>query len=323
MPPCRPLLPLFGALLLAACGLARPSGDASATATTDEDTSTGEATTGATEATVKIATFNVRRFFDDLCQSGKCGPDDYEEAPSAAAFAARADEVAAAIDALGADVVLLEEIETAACLDALTSRLYWATSGHLGELGFAASLDTAVLARFPTVAVISHADEEFPRPDGGTTSFTRDLLEVHLDVDGARVIVFAAHFRSKVDDDPGRREAEGRRAGEILAIRAAEYPSALIVLGGDLNDTPGSPPLVALTGAAKVLRVASDLDDDATYVFGGKPEAIDHLFLAEDAVGGDYVAGSAAVFRTIEQWGWDGWGGSDHAALRASFRLKP
>ncbi|MEZ4452715.1 MAG: endonuclease/exonuclease/phosphatase family protein [Nannocystaceae bacterium] len=317
----RLALALVGALGLGACGLVRPEGSATATTTGGDDSSTTDATTGAQGPTVTIATFNVRRFFDTVCQSGKCGPDDYEEAPSEAAFAARSDQIAQAIAELEADVVLLEEIEDQACVDALTARLDGIVSAHIGELGFAASLDTVVLARLPTVAVVSHASETFPRTDGGTTSFTRDLLEVHLDLDGHRVIVFAAHFRSKVDDDPGRREAEGRRAGEIMAIRAAEYPSALIVLGGDLNDTPGSPPLIALAGAAKVLRVASDLEDDATYVFSGVPQAIDHLFLAEDATGGAYVAGSAKVFRTLEQWGWDGWGGSDHAALRASFRV--
>ncbi|MCA9636139.1 MAG: endonuclease/exonuclease/phosphatase family protein, partial [Myxococcales bacterium] len=225
------------------------------------------------------------------------------------------------ITELEADVVLLQEIENQTCIDALLARLPEFSDGYIGEQGYAASLDTAVLVGLPTLALISHQDDEFPRLDGsGLTSFTRDLLEVHVDVDGARVIVFAAHFRSKVDDDPGRRLAEGQRAGEWLAMRAAEYPEATIVLGGDLNDVPASPPLQALESSGPLLRVASELADDSTYLYDGKASALDHLFQALSAAGAA-VPGSAKIFRSPTAWDGGGWGGSDHAALRASFTV--
>jgi len=293
----------------------------SATAGESESGSETAATATATAAdpeNITVATFNVRLFFDTECNSGQCEGDDFEEVASPEGFEERADQLATAILNINADILLLQEIENQPCIDALAQRLPNYTSVHLGEQGYPASLDTAVLANLPTLEVVSHQDEEFPHPEGGMTSFTRDLLEVHFDVGGALVIVFAAHFRSKVFDDPGRRLAEGQRAGEILAQRAAEHPEALIVLGGDLNDTPGSPALSALEGAAPVWRVASELDDDSTYVYGGKSQAIDHLYLVTTDAG-EHLPDSSVIFRVTNSSGAGGWGGSDHAALRSGF----
>jgi len=271
---------------------------------------------------VSIATFNVRLFFDTTCDSGKCNGGDFEEVATPTSFEERADELAAAILDVDADILLLQEIENQNCINALAERLPHYTSVHLGEQGYPASLDTAVFATLPAMAVFSHQSDKFPHPEGGLTSFTRDLLEVHFDLGGARIIVFAAHFRSKVFDDPGRRLAEGQRAGEWLAIRATEHPNALIVLGGDLNDTPGSPPLTALETAAEVDRIAAELDDDSTYVYSGKSQAIDHLYMATTDAG-SHVADSSVIFRVTTGGGWSGWGGSDHAALRSSFAIRP
>jgi endonuclease/exonuclease/phosphatase family metal-dependent hydrolase len=271
---------------------------------------------------IVIATFNVHLFFDTRCDSGQCGGGDFEDAPNQGQFDYRADELAAAIAALDADVVLLQEVENDACLDALQQRLDGAyPTAILGETDFAASVDVAVLARDPTLEVRRHGDPPIPLPGGGETWFAREFLEVHLDADGHRVVVFAAHFKSKNDDDPERRLAEATRARELVDAAVAAHPEALVVLGGDLNDTPGSPPLAALEGEGGMLRVAAELvPDDWTYTYDGERRALDHLYQAVDADGGEFVAGSAHVFRGEFD---EGWGGSDHAAVRASFRAGP
>ena len=102
------------------------------------------------------------------------------------------------------------------------------------------------------------ADEVLTRPDGSTTTFSRELLEVHVTKAGRAIIFFAAHFRSKSNDDPGRRLAEAQATRRIVDAVAAANPRALVVLGGDLNDTPGSPPLDALTGNGGLLRAAAN-----------------------------------------------------------------
>jgi endonuclease/exonuclease/phosphatase family metal-dependent hydrolase len=157
------------------------------------------------------------------------------------------------------------------------------------------------------------------RPDGTRTLFSREFLEVRLDVQGAELVVFATHFRSKVNDDPGRRYAEAQMAHAIITEVAAERPGALLVLGGDLNDVPGSPPLEALEEDGALHRVSSDRPEDeiGTLWYQGVRQPIDHLYQASEAAG-QYVPGS---FRVVGDTPVSGLGGSDHAAVRADFEL--
>ncbi len=274
----------------------------------------------APEGSIRIAAFNVQRFFDTVCDSGACGGNNYEALPTPSEFGLQADRLAAAISRLDADVVLLSEVETQASLDALTARLPRFAYSELGETGTPASVDVAVLSIHPITEVRGHRDRVLWRPDGSATRFSRELLEVHLDADGKQVITFAAHFRSKSSDDPGRRFAEAAAARDIIANAAQAAPGALVVLGGDLNDVPGSPPIDALERDGALLRVASDRPDEETWTYSyyGDRQAIDHLYLARG--GGTYVPGS---FRTARDARSNGYGGSDHAAIYADFLPAP
>ncbi len=330
-------------LLLASCGALSPQDDSQGDDATQggaEDTATAAPTSSAPSASsaasesagpdlpppdpadIVIATYNVLRFFDANCDTGKCGSDDYEEAPTQGQFEYRADTIAEAILAFDADVVILQEIEDQNCIDALSARLgdeY--PTAILGESGIAGSVDVAILSRYPSLEIRRHADVPLPRPSGGQTWFSREFLEVHFDADGHRAIVFAAHFKAKSDDDPERRLAEATRAREIIDAVTGENKGALVVLGGDLNDSPGSPPLDALEAGGGMLRVAAELaPDDWTYRYMDDRRPIDHIYAATAATGATYVPGSARVFRGNTSKG--GYGGSDHAALRASFHAK-
>jgi len=277
-------------------------------------------TAGPPAVRVRIATWNVHRFFDDQCDSGRCEENDWEEVAEPHEFDARAARVASAITALDADVVLLQEVESQRGLDSIVAGLDGEVpTVELGEIGGGGSVDTAILSRWPTVSVQRHRSRVLRRPDGSETKFSREFLEVHLEMEGRRIVVFCAHFRSKLNDDPGRRLAEAQAAAAIVWAAAAAHPTALVLLGGDLNDTPGSAPLEALEEDGELRRVASELTPpaDATYVFWGDPVALDHLLLAPtDAAA--YVTGSVRVERDAS----GGFGGSDHAALRADFTIE-
>lgn len=269
-------------------------------------------------AELRVATFNVHRYFDTACDSGRCAAGDFEAAPSPEEFARTTATLAYAIDRLDVDAVLLQEVETEAALFALRDRLgpAWRTA-LLGETGAPGSMDVAVLSRDPLVDARRHRDAPITRPDGTSTVFSREFLEVELDHAGRRAVLFVAHFRSMVDDDPGRRAAEGQAARAIVAARAAESPDALVVMGGDLNDAPGSAALNALTEGGELARVAAALPPGADGTWRGASGAIafDHLLLASST--GRVIPGSVSVR-------WDapparGYGGSDHAALVAGF----
>jgi endonuclease/exonuclease/phosphatase family metal-dependent hydrolase len=266
---------------------------------------------------VTVATWNVERFFDLRCDSGRCGWGDYEELPTPEQFQAQAQRIADAIDALDADVVLLQEIESQECLDELQRLLPEPYPvAVLGETGGDASVDVAILARGELVRTRGHRDQPIPLDGGGTTRFARELLEVHLRLQGRDLIAFSAHFKSKSGDDPARRLAEARAARQIALDTSLEHPDALVILGGDLNDTPDSEPLGALTEDQRLLRVAEDIaPEDWTYLWQNRTQAIDHLLLATDARG-QYLPASAMVLRGGRG---DSYGGSDHCALTALF----
>jgi endonuclease/exonuclease/phosphatase family metal-dependent hydrolase len=166
-----------------------------------------------------------------------------------------------------------------------------------------------------------HRNYSIPHPDGGWTKFSREFLEVHLEWKGWRVIVFNAHFKSKTNDDPGRRLAEAMKARDIIETRAKEFPFALLVLAGDINDVPKSPPLKELERDNLMLRVAKEIPSggDWTYHYSGNFRAIDHIFLVNDGWG-TFKAGTAKVHRDTNG---TSWAGSDHCAVTASFSLSP
>jgi predicted extracellular nuclease len=273
-------------------------------------------------ASLSIATFNVARFFDLSCDTGECGIYDYEAYPTPSEFNAQRAKLVTAIETLGADIVLLQEVESQACLEALLEKVGGTYAfAELGETGWPASLDVATLSVTQIVDVRRHQNYSIPHPGGGWTKFAREFLEVHIDYKGWRVIVFNTHFRSKVNDDPGRRLAEAMKARELVEESALEFPHALIILGGDMNDVPGSAPLNELEIKGGLLRVASDIPsgNDWTYNYSGSLKAIDHLLITSQGRGA-YVKGSATVLRDP---GLSGLGGSDHGALRAIFEIKP
>jgi len=287
-----------------------------ATTTTTSTTSTVDA---GPEPGLRIATFNVRRYFDTVCDSGDCSYGAYEEQPTAEQFEARTNQIAEAIEQIDAAIVLLEEVETWDCLLALASALHPRyPTVRLGEIGGTATVDVAVLAEGVLVEEIHHRQIPLPLPSGGFTTFAREFLELQLEVDGRLVVVFAAHFKSKSNDDPARRLAEATAAQLIVTSRAALLPEALVVLGGDLNDTPGSLPINAIEQGGLLHRVASDLPEgkDHTFIFNGTGIALDHLYFAV-AAGGSYLPGSAEIIRGSA----GGLGGSDHAAVSARFEL--
>ena len=270
------------------------------------------------EESVTVATFNVRAFFDPVCDSRRCGPQSYESQPTQSEFEAKARQLAQGIESLNADVVLLQEVESETCLSAIREALgdeY--PEAILGETNAIASLDVGVISKLPVLASFSYRDQAIPLINiPGNTYFVREFLEVHLELGSARVIVFNTHFRSKhPPDDPEQRLAEAVAANQIVTRRIAEHPEALVILGGDLNDTPGSPTLNAIEEGGGFFRIAEELGPDAaTYIYRGQGQAIDHLYLARDAAG-HYQAGSSQVVRNSPR----GLAGSDHGGLVGTF----
>lgn len=266
---------------------------------------------------VRVLSMNAHRLFDLRCDSSRCGAGAYEALPTPERFDAQVDALALGIARAQPDVVCAQEIESDDALDALRGRLGSAfRTAVLGETGGPGSVDVAVLSRDALLDVRRHRrTRRLVLTSGRRTTFARELLEVHLDHRGHRVVVFCAHFRSKVRDEPERRAAEGAAAGEAVAEAVRAHPDALVVLAGDLNDHPASDALTALQRSG-MDRVAARLPpgEDITWRGAAGAFALDHILHAT-AGRGRLVEGSVQVLRDASGT----WAGSDHAAIRADF----
>lgn len=144
-------------------------------------------------------------------------------------------------------------------------------------------IDLGIFSRFPIVEIRSHVDDL--KPDGRRL-FSRDCPEFDLVLPGGeRLIVLANHFKSKRNgnDEASRnlREAQAERAHEIAV--GALGRSALVLLGGDLNDTPDSTALAAVfaDGFQDVMTHPSyPQDRPGTYNTGLANNKIDYLMLS-------------------------------------------
>jgi hypothetical protein len=135
------------------------------------------------------------------------------------------------------------------------------------------------------------------RIDPTNTAFTdsRKPLAGEFTWRGRRLIVVANHWNSKGGDQPlfGRFQpptltTEPQRVGQATAVanfvksvRAVDR-NAYVVVAGDLNDFPWSPPLRTLTDGTGLwdLPALLPLPERYTYVFEGNSEVLDHILLS-------------------------------------------
>lgn len=169
---------------------------------------------------------------------------------------------AKAIEALDADVLALQEVENLDVLkrfrsERLKNLKY--TFSMLVDGNDPRQIDVAVLSRFPLVATRSHQHLR----DGRSTLFSRDCLEVDVQVNGKILTLFINHFKSMLDKSnpsQGRKNTRAKRvkqAAEVKKIVGARFGSspgsAPWAVLGDLNDFlgPGQGTTSGITGLVK------------------------------------------------------------------------
>jgi endonuclease/exonuclease/phosphatase family metal-dependent hydrolase len=128
---------------------------------------------------------------------------------------------------------------------------------------------------------VSHLEERAP---GGSWLWSRDLLEVHLDIFERPVVLLVNHLVSRLDpSEDGRRLLQAARVREVAdQLRA----TAVVLVLGDLNDLPDSVALRPLLGDGALADLGAGLPDgDAwTWSGGGARERIDYALLPGEDV---------------------------------------
>lgn len=210
---------------------------------------------------MRIATYNVRNLLDaeTALLNGTSAKPDVE---------LRA--LVGTIDALAADVLLLQEVGGDPALAVVNDRLsrpypYVATSHGNSDRG----IHLAVMSRRP-FRLTSHRELELSDARGAPlyefdteadaalgrlspVRFQRDLLRVELELEDApRLVLFNTHLKSRTNRLWRRLAADVIRAAEVRAMvqvigaYLATYPGCALVVAGDFNDTRSSAALAPL-----------------------------------------------------------------------------
>ncbi|WP_030774732.1 endonuclease/exonuclease/phosphatase family protein [Streptomyces sp. NRRL F-2664] len=153
-----------------------------------------------------------------------------------------------------ADILLTVEVEDRLTLDRFNRQVL---AGRLDGKRYPFNLlidgndergiDVRLFSRRPITSVRSHIfDKKNPRDRFGI--FSRDCPEFEIDIDGRPLWLLGNHFKSKRGGGGAdKRKLQGERCAQIY--RDALERSDHVVVAGDLNDTPASPPLDFLLNA--------------------------------------------------------------------------
>jgi endonuclease/exonuclease/phosphatase family metal-dependent hydrolase len=114
-------------------------------------------------------------------------------------------------------------------------------------------IDVGALSNFPIVDLKTHVYDGTPQ----SRVFSRDCLRVEMELpDGKPLRLLCNHFKSKsggeAASDP-RRRRQAERVVEILADY--DLKNDLVIIAGDLNDTPDRQPLRPLLDLANLFDV--------------------------------------------------------------------
>ncbi|MGH8263147.1 MAG: endonuclease/exonuclease/phosphatase family protein, partial [Steroidobacteraceae bacterium] len=144
-------------------------------------------------------------------------------------------------------------------------------------------IDVGILSRFPIRSIESHVDDRNPN---GERTFSRDCPEYLIKLpSGRKVLVLPNHFKSKRGGNTpsmqARRKAQADRAH---AIAVESLPQThLVLIAGDLNDTPDSPVFGSLfqDGFVDVQDHPSyPTDRPGTFDTGTAANKIDYLIMS-------------------------------------------
>ena len=254
---------------------------------------------------VQIGAFNVLNYFLTLAKDGGRGATTPE------AFERQAAKIVPAIEALGADVVTLMEIEDT------DSTGYGPGNADLALADLVARLNEAegsdVWSYVPLPAELYEVDRDVIRngiiyrhdvvqPDGPSVGLVdesvwfnaREPIAQTFVKDGDAFTVVANHFKSKSPGDDAPTEGDNADSGDgqgtwngdrlRQAASLASFTDSLrtstgdgdVVLLGDFNAYTQEDPIVALDGAGYTDLGAEFDKGRYSYVFGGTSGSLDH-----------------------------------------------
>jgi endonuclease/exonuclease/phosphatase family metal-dependent hydrolase len=273
---------------LAACpGTQRDLSQATQDAEPDPPDATLDVSVGPT--TARVVTWNVRNLYNDVRDSLEVDVAN-ETILTPAEYQQKLDDIAAVLNGLTPDVVVLQEVENQNVISDLAAKLGGLGHLHITQGNDPRGIDIAMLSRFPIDQVVSHAQETFSSSATGQNfKFARDVLEAHLTIGPRHVIFFGVHFKSGgTAEDIDKRLAESEQTRKLVTQAEGLDPSAASIVLGDFNFnmTANTPALAALSGSTPALVSATSglaAQDRFSVTFGGNPQLYDEQLIDPDA----------------------------------------
>jgi endonuclease/exonuclease/phosphatase family metal-dependent hydrolase len=229
---------------------------------------------------LKVMNWNTHNFFNDKDDSAA----PQETIVTTAEYQSHLKAVGKVVAAINPDIAVMQEVENTAVLDDLVKTQLGGAYPSIGLIpaNDPRGINIGVIAKIPIVKLVSHKDDVFTQNGtiGPTYTYARDCVEIHVEHNGRKLVFLGVHFRAKVQDDPAKRLAEAQHTRKIADALAAADPARGIAVLGDFNDTPGSPPYLAVLGAdAGQYTDAPGLlpqNDAWSTSYNGTLELIDH-----------------------------------------------
>ena len=235
------------------------------------------------------------------------------------------------IKALNVDVLCTVEVENRELLGDFNSQVLGTQKfkHHMVIDGNdSRGIDVGLLSKLEMRNIRSHVDDM----DGTSRTFSRDCPEFEvLLADGRSLWILCNHFKSKgfgtTASNDARRKKQAARVAAILN-QNFDLANDLVIVAGDLNDTPGSDPLSPLFSVPNLSNIVDTLPqaDRFTHIFGNQKSQLDYLVVSKplrqamtsvvvERRGMFKVPGH---FNTITK---ESEAASDHAAVVAEFAL--
>jgi len=245
------------------------------------DSGSPAADAASTPTPLRVMTWNVENLFDEMDD-----PETMDDVPTAGAVQRKLDDIAEVVRAVNPDFLALQEVENIGILDRLADELDGLGYVHTGLVDSTdpRGIDVAFISRVPLAeypTTTSHIGERFPEADGtGTVDFTRDALEVFLDVEGKTVGIVIVHFLSRRNNDADKELVRQSEALQTMRIAQARMDGGMdrVLVMGDMNDRPDSPTVTnVLSGSLTNVTQRVANDDRWTYVFDGVRQQLDYI----------------------------------------------
>lgn len=217
--------------------------------------------------TIRIGTFNCENLFarykfrKNVVTSETISPNGWDiNNTKFSEFTSESKELSGkAIKESKADVIALQEVENIEVLRRFRNK-------HLGgakkyqhvaliDSQDPRHIDVGVISKYPIIHIRSYMYEK-KSPTSRKYIFSRDCLEVDIDIDGTIITMFINHFKSMMGGRSAtkkRRESQAEMVKKIVTNRFKNDTTSKYIICGDLNDYPDQhTSLTALTKWTKV-----------------------------------------------------------------------